>query len=105
MLPKLVRNKIPDIIRSRGRNPITRPIAGDGQYRQALIDKMFEEILEYRTAETAEDRAEELADMSQVLRDLCALERISPERVEELRLRKEEERGGFDHRLMLEKVL
>ena len=58
---KLVRDKIPDIIRSNGEEPITR-VLSEEEYKIELEKKLQEELNETLQA-TGSDRIEELADM------------------------------------------
>lgn len=91
---KLVRDKIPGILDKKG-VVYEKRIATDDEYRTALINKLVEEVEEFVEA----GDPEELADVIEVVE---ALKKLPDYRnVEELRLRKLVERGGFDQRIML----
>jgi len=96
---KLVRDKIPQIIREDGRIPVTH-IADDDEYRQMLIAKLAEEVSEFSES----GAAEELADVLEVVRALCQCHGHSIEDIEQLRVSKRQERGGFEDRIILEEV-
>ncbi|MBQ6017125.1 MAG: nucleoside triphosphate pyrophosphohydrolase [Clostridiales bacterium] len=99
---KLVRDNIPDIIRSKGEMPVTR-VLNDADYKKALEDKLYEEYDEVITSEGS-DRCEELADMIEVIRSLAKLENKSLEDIVSLAGEKRVKRGGFDDKIFLEKV-
>ena len=69
---KLVRDKIPEIIRSNGEEPEIR-ILLDEEYKQELEKKLLEEYHEVLDA-TGTNRIEELADMLEVMISLANLE-------------------------------
>lgn len=100
---KLVRDNIPGIIISKEETPVTR-ILNDEEYKKALEDKLYEEYEEVISAGGSE-RCEELADMIEVLRSLAKLENRSLEEILSLAEEKRAERGGFDNRVFLEKVI
>lgn len=97
---KLVRDKIPNIIRESGRECITH-IAKDDEYRARLYEKLCEEIAEF--IETPCE--EEAADIYEVLRALCLEHALSMESVENVAMEKRATRGGFLDRVVLEKVV
>ena len=97
---KLVRDRIPEIIRARGEEPIVHAISG-GELFDALIAKLSEETEELRSASTA-DQAEELADLLEVVRSLALHLGIDLEKLEEVVASKRERRGGFADGLWLE---
>ena len=99
-MSKLVRDKIPAIIQSKGSVPLIR-VAGPAEYREALFTKLAEETTELRTADT-EHAPEELADMLEVVYALAADHGVTRERLEAVRQAKHAERGGFDDRLIWE---
>jgi predicted house-cleaning noncanonical NTP pyrophosphatase (MazG superfamily) len=86
---KLVRDRIPEIIRSEGRRPVTR-VLDEASYRQALPAKLIDEAREASRA-AADDLPGELADVPWP--QLLAL-------AEDKRSR----RGGFGRRISLESV-
>jgi predicted house-cleaning noncanonical NTP pyrophosphatase (MazG superfamily) len=65
---KLVPDRIPEIIQSNGRRPVTR-VLEEGSYRQALLAKLREEAQGASHA-TADDLPGELAGVLEVLRAL-----------------------------------
>ena len=97
-MSKLVRDKIPDIIRARGGQPVTR-VADDAEYRQRLIDKLAEEAGEVRDADDLH-RAGELADVLEVAFTLAEHDGLSRDDLEKLREAKAAERGGFAGRII-----
>ena len=68
MKGKLVRDRIPEIIRDAGRTPVTRTLDPTA-YEQALRDKLLEEADEDAAASGPEP-LEELADVLEVVRAL-----------------------------------
>lgn len=97
---KLVRNRIPDIIRGNGEIPVVRTLSRE-EFIKALLDKLVEEAEELRRAPPAE-RVEELADIREVLSALHNELRLPVRLVERVRKKKKHSRGGFDRRLFLE---
>ena len=97
---KLVRDKIPEIIRERGEDPVTR-IADDEEYWQKLKDKLKEEVYEY----IDEEKASELADILEVIHAICDFKNLDKDELEEIRKSKLDEKGGFSKRIILEKSL
>jgi predicted house-cleaning noncanonical NTP pyrophosphatase (MazG superfamily) len=93
---KLVRDRIPDIIRDAGRAPETRVAAHDEQ-AALLRAKLYEEAGEY----VATSDPAELADLLEVLHALASLHGLTPEQLEEQRAAKAAERGAFSKRLVL----
>jgi predicted house-cleaning noncanonical NTP pyrophosphatase (MazG superfamily) len=99
---KLVRDRIPAIIRADGGHPVTR-VLDEGGYRQALLDKLAEEAEEAARASPA-DFPGELADVLEVLRALTAAAGMSWEQLLTLADDKRNRRGGFDGKIFLESV-
>ncbi len=96
---KLVRDRIPDLIRGNGGEPHTRRLS-DEEFAAALARKLVEEAEEFAVTPTAE----ELADVLEVVYALMRQIGTSVDEVETLRLAKAAERGAFDKRLLLESV-
>jgi predicted house-cleaning noncanonical NTP pyrophosphatase (MazG superfamily) len=93
---KLVRDRIPDIIRARGQLPVIRT-AGTGEYRALLREKLAEETSEFLASA---DDPEELAEVLEVVRALACDLGVSPGALEQVRAAKAAERGGFAERLV-----
>lgn len=88
---KLVRDRIPDIIRESGREPDVRRVEGE-ELRKALKDKLVEEALELKDAD---DVSPEMADVLEVIDAIYEAYGISPLEVEKIRDNKRKERGAF----------
>lgn len=98
---KLVRDRIPEIIRESGKMPITRLVTDKKELGQRLIDKLAEEMQEYRESGSVE----EIADILEVLQALVEqIHGMSWEQVREIQGHKWEERGGFRDGIVLERV-
>jgi len=91
---KLVRDKIPDIIRASGRTPrVTTLVAG--AYRVALYNKLREEVDELVAATTAEAAfIEEAADVLEVLQAIAAEHGLAVADIVDAGHRKCAETGG-----------
>lgn len=92
---KLVRDKIPDIIRQDGRVPIVRVIEGT-TLTEALNTKLFEEHQEFLAANDEKAKLEELADLMEVIFGLAKQFGATREEVLALGDSKRLARGGFE---------
>lgn len=97
---KLVRDKIPHIIRSSGKECRTRILNPD-EYKQELRTKLQEELDEYVSAASDQEALEELADMLEVIRSLAEMHGANAVQLDKLRADKAEVRGGFQERVYL----
>ncbi|MFI1255638.1 hypothetical protein ACH4U6_17930 [Streptomyces netropsis] len=95
---KLVRDRIPGIIRRDGAEPVTYT-AGPEEYRRRLREKLGEEVEEFLSADDAA-APEELADVLEVVRALAADLGVEPNQLEKIRQAKASERGGFADRII-----
>ncbi len=96
---KLVRDKIPEIIKADGKECDTLIVAGEEKYK-LLEAKLQEEVNEF-----LEDKnLEELADVMEVLFGLADSLGYSEEELVKARDKKREERGGFKEGLVLKSV-
>ena len=94
---KLVRDKIPEIIRGNGEIPTIR-ILNDEEYEKELNKKLKEEVDEY----LADGSIEELCDIEEVIRALIEFKQVSYEEFNSQRESKCEKRGAFKDRVFLE---
>ncbi|MBQ7011226.1 MAG: nucleoside triphosphate pyrophosphohydrolase [Clostridia bacterium] len=93
---KLVRDKIPDIIKAKGETPVTR-ILDDSEYRLRLEAKLTEEVAEYLESK----ELEELADILEVLYALAEAAGHSKEDLHNAQKAKNGSRGGFEKKILL----
>lgn len=100
---KLVRDNIPNIIKSNGEIPITRILDND-EYKKELENKLYEEYQEVLSS-SGDDRIEELADMLEIIKALANLENKTLNDVILVAEQKNKKRGAFDEKIYLEKVV
>lgn len=91
---KLVRDKIPELLDSKGISYEKR-IADETEYKSELIKKLEEEIQEF----TETKNTEELAGILEVVEALKKLPEFAD--VEKVKNKKLEEKGGFKKRIIL----
>lgn len=96
---KLVRDKIPEIIKQSGKMPEVH-VATENEYYARLKEKLSEEINEFILTESKE----ELADVLEVLYAISDLKGFDKSEVEIIRTKKAEERGKFKKRLILDNI-
>lgn len=100
---KLVRDNIPNIIKTKGEEAIIK-ILDDDEYKTELEKKLNEEYKEVLES-SGEARVEELADMLEIIRALAKLEGKTLEEVIDIADEKASKRGAFDKKIFLEKVI
>ncbi|WLD94461.1 nucleoside triphosphate pyrophosphohydrolase [Alkalihalobacillus sp. AL-G] len=97
---KLVRDRIPEIIRNTGVDFNTR-IMKEKEYHVELRKKLKEELNEYLEANNDNSSIEELADIVEIINALTSVHNSSVEELESVRKEKAEKRGGFQERIFL----
>ncbi|MBO1511126.1 nucleoside triphosphate pyrophosphohydrolase [Metabacillus bambusae] len=97
---KLVRDKIPEIIKSSGKEFRTKQLNGVG-YIKELRTKLKEEINEYIEADTDGQALEELADILEIIHSLAVVHGSNFESVDDIRQDKYIKRGGFQEKIFL----
>jgi predicted house-cleaning noncanonical NTP pyrophosphatase (MazG superfamily) len=100
---KLVRDRIPEIIRASGRRPRVTTLTAEA-YRAALHDKLREEVDELIAASATDALIEEAADVLEVLQTIVAEHGVTLADIVEAARRKCTQTGGFDMRLRLDGV-
>ena len=98
-MAKLVRDRIPEIIKEKtGKEPkIT--IATDAEFSERLKEKLQEEVNEF----LADENKDEIADILEVLDAWIEFKGINKNSILEVQERKRKERGGFSKRYIWEK--
>lgn len=98
---KLVRDRIPDIIRQSGKTCTTR-ILDEAEYAVALRDKLMEEAQEV-VADGA-DLVAELADLWEVMDAIALYYGLDWQSIRDVQAQRWSERGGFGDRVWLSAV-
>ncbi len=93
---KAVRDKIPEIIKKDGYSCSVKTLS-DEEFLAELEKKLSEEVTEYNN----DKNSEELADILEVIYRIAKLRGISKEELEKIRVKKVENRGGFENNLFL----
>ena len=93
---KLIRDKIPEIIESKGGKADIR-VLSDEEYPIYLEAQLDEEVGEYHRDKTAE----ELADILEVVYALASSIGYSKEEIQAIYEKKHDARGGFEKKLFL----
>jgi len=96
---KLVRDKIPEIIKQAGKQCEIATL-GDRDYQEALREKLIEEATEVANA-SPEELIQELADLYEVIDALLIATGIDEETIRAQQKQKQEERGGFQRKIKL----
>ena len=97
---KLVRDRIPEIIESKGKVCKTE-ILSDEKYLEMIDKKLDEELCEYHT----DKNLEELADLLEVIYAAAKARGYTLEELEATRVKKATERGAFDKKILLVEVI
>ena len=93
---KAIRDKIPEIIKKDGYSCSVKTLP-DEEFLEQLEKKLSEEVAEYQNNKNPE----ELADTLEVIYRIAQLEGVSKDELEKIRIKKSEERGGFEKNLFL----
>jgi predicted house-cleaning noncanonical NTP pyrophosphatase (MazG superfamily) len=94
---KLVRDRIPDIIREQGGDPQVRILHDNADYMLALRNKLLEEVMEFEENPCIE----ELVDIMEVVQALYNLVKKTGGDIDGMRRLKRAQKGRFQKRLML----
>lgn len=97
---KLVRDRIPEIIELSG-NKCTIDTLSSDAYIQMLDAKLQEELTEYQESKSIE----ELADLLEVMGAVVKARGYTWDQLRQIRMKKKEERGGFEKRILLKEVI
>lgn len=96
---KLIRDRIPEIIRQAGRKCEVKMMS-QSEYHQALLDKLIEEAKEAAEAKP-DDLVEELADIYEVIDAILNNAEIDKRLILVKQEQKRQEKGGFNKKLRL----
>ena len=96
---KLVRDRIPEIIRADGKI-CTTEVLSDDRYLVMLDAKLAEELAEYQKDKSLE----ELADLLEVMQAVVRARGWTWEQLEQVQQEKAARRGGFEKKILLKEV-
>lgn len=99
--PKLVRDKIPDMVERDGRTAKTH-IADRAGYLAYLFFKLVEEATELQNAQGTDHQKEEMADVREVLAAIQTELGFPEDELSQIQASKFEERGGFAGRIIMD---
>lgn len=100
---KLVRDKIPEIIRQKNGQPRTHR-ANAGEYWRKLLEKLSEEVAELNQAKEERQRKEEWVDIQEILFAIAEYKDWDIDELESSRSKKAEEKGAFEKRIILDEA-
>lgn len=100
---KLVRDRIPEIIKENGGVPQTR-ILTKKEFKEELLKKLVEEAKEAYKSKEKDGLISELADIQEVLLSVYEIYSINCSDVTKTARKKRKERGAFNKRVYLESV-
>ena len=93
---KAIRDKIPEIIQKDGHTCNIQTLS-DEKFLVEIEKKLSEEVTEYQN----DKNPEELADILELIYRIAQLKGISKQELEKIRIKKLQDRGGFDKNLFL----
>jgi len=96
---KLVRDKIPEVIKENGSNPVIH-IANEEEYWEKLKEKLSEEVDEF----LKENNEEEISDILEVIDAICKFKKFDKKKIDEIKKQKAEKRGRIDNKIILDEV-
>ena len=105
MKNKLVRDKIPGIIRDAGKVPYYHREKDKKKILKLLKNKLIEEAKEVRDATSSGEMIMELADVYEVLITLAKQYNVSIDFIKYLAKEKREKNGGFKENIVLHMVI
>ena len=100
---KLVRDKIPEKIKSGGEIAVTKKLSEDELFEQLRI-KLIEEAFEVLEAENIDSLIQELADVLEAIDSIIDKKKLHRDSVNMAKIRKKEKIGGFDEGIVLQKT-
>ncbi len=102
-LPKLIRDKIPQIImKNEGKKAIVRVAKNDKEYLSFILKKIIEEAVEIQGCNNNKDFINEISDLEELISVLMRLNNIKRNEIEKTKKAKVMKNGGFSKRYIFE---
>lgn len=98
--PKLIRDRIPEIIHANGEEVETRTLE-DNEFLRFLLKKVVEEARELANTTNESDLLEEIADVREVIDAMLEFKGVSADQITAVQDAKRHKRGGFKLRLLM----
>lgn len=99
--PKLVRDRIPEIIKKEDGREVPVEVLNDSDFEQRLKQKTIEEATELANSKSDDHLLEEIADLRELLDEIEKLKGFTKEQVQRVQAEKRAKRGGFSKRLLM----
>jgi predicted house-cleaning noncanonical NTP pyrophosphatase (MazG superfamily) len=99
--PKLVRDKIPEIVKAHEGIDAPTKILDDEEYLAYLLKKVVEEATELSETETDDHLQEEIADVYEIIDSILKLKHMNRDDVLKVQDEKRAKRGGFEQRILM----
>ena len=101
---KLVRDRIPRIIKKDGWKPSIKRL-NKAEFKLALLEKAVEEAKELKaTKGDEEEMVKEIGDIYEVIDSLIELYKLDKKEIKKTKEERKKTRGGFEKRIFLEYV-
>ena len=97
--PKLVRDKIPELIKNEGKTLVMRH-ADDDEYWDCLQEKLVEEVDEF----LQNSSLEEIADILEVIDAIKEYKNFNEQEVQRVKEEKAQHKGRFTQRIVIDDV-
>lgn len=102
-IDKLIRDKIPDILRSNG-IVVHEKKMEDPEFILKLKEKLLEEAKEVLEERNCAELCEELADVLEIIYALSKANGLTIDQIEKKRIEKRDVKGGFDNKIFCSSV-
>lgn len=100
--PKLVRDKIPEIIKKNDGLDIAQCVlSDDDEFFNYLCKKITEEAMELQYSLKEGNEKEELADIFEIIDAILSLRKLTAKDIMDIQKIKKEKRGGFAKRILM----
>lgn len=97
---KLIRDKIPDVMRAKGKAFSVHPL-GQKAFEKELLRKVEEEASALTNVKTRAELIDEIADVMDVLDEICRVKKITKRSIQKIQTEHQKTKGGFKKKYFL----